>query len=66
MEERAESTRFLEEKPSFYFPGGAEAGPPGKLPAEAEAGKCLRMYKKYFINSLDRACRSCRQARSVY
>jgi hypothetical protein len=54
MEERAESTRFLEEKPSFYFPAGAEAGPAGKCPAEAKAGKYLRLYKKYFINSLKR------------
>jgi hypothetical protein len=26
MEERTESTHFLEEKPSFYFPAGAAAG----------------------------------------
>jgi hypothetical protein len=52
MEERTESTHFLEEKPSFYFPAGAEAGPPGKRSAEAKAGKCLRLYKKHFINSL--------------
>ncbi|PTL39390.1 hypothetical protein C6Y45_06055 [Alkalicoccus saliphilus] len=76
MEERAEFTRFLEKKPSFYFPAGAaagdsrgeigraedpflpsvvrkklaEAGPPGKRPVEAEAGRCLRLYKKHFIN----------------
>ncbi|TVP81550.1 MAG: hypothetical protein EA344_12865 [Alkalicoccus sp.] len=54
MEERAESTRFLEKKPSFYFHAGAEAGPPGKRPVEAKAGRCLRLYKKYFINSLKR------------
>jgi hypothetical protein len=30
MEERAESTRFLEEKPSFYFPAGAAAGDSGR------------------------------------
>jgi hypothetical protein len=66
MKERTESTRFLEEEPSFYFPAGAaagdsrgeigraedpfgrkklaEAGPPGKRPVEAKAGKCLRLY----------------------
>jgi hypothetical protein len=31
----------------------AEAGPPGKRPAEAKARKCLRMYKKHFITSLE-------------
>jgi hypothetical protein len=30
----------------------AEAGPPGKRPAEAKAGNCICMYKKHFINSL--------------
>jgi hypothetical protein len=30
----------------------AEAGPPGKRPAEVKAGKCIGMYKKHFINSL--------------
>jgi len=29
MEERAESTRFLEKKTSFSFPAGAAAGDPG-------------------------------------
>jgi hypothetical protein len=74
MEERTESTHFLEKKTSFLFfcwscsrrlrgetgraedPFGrkklAEAGPPGKRPAEAKEGKCLRLYKKHFINSL--------------
>ncbi|PTL38155.1 hypothetical protein C6Y45_12745 [Alkalicoccus saliphilus] len=52
MEERAESTRFFEKKTSFYVSAGAEAGPPGKRPVEAKAGRCLRLYKKYSINSL--------------
>jgi hypothetical protein len=30
----------------------AEAGPPGKRPAEAKAGNCIGMYKKHFINIL--------------
>jgi hypothetical protein len=29
----------------------AEAGPPGKRPVEAKAGKCIHIYKKHFINS---------------
>ncbi|PTL39953.1 hypothetical protein C6Y45_02975 [Alkalicoccus saliphilus] len=30
----------------------AEAGPPGKLPVEAKAGRYIHLYKKDFINSL--------------
>jgi hypothetical protein len=34
MEERAESPRFFEEKPSFYFPAGAAAGDSGAMKDE--------------------------------
>jgi len=34
MEKRAESTRFLEEKTSFYFPAEAAAGDSGAMKDE--------------------------------